>query len=146
MRVAPLCCTATVAFICTVSFSLLQFETTLAMKKSRDQGSVLVQQDVLGADAKRPRLHVVHGSSVGRLAAGASDDGMMKIDDVVLKSAKEEQQTSVSRCDTILQEMVTAGRYTPDEIIQFCLDAGIPLSRMLELDLMRLNRTTNNMA
>jgi hypothetical protein len=131
-----------------VSFSLLQFETTLAMKKSRDQGSVLVQQDVFGADAKRPRLHVVHGSSVDPLA-GASDDGMMKIDDVVVqKSAREEQQTTtVSRCDTILQEMVTAGRYTPDEIIQFCLDTGIPLSRMLELDLMRLNRTTrNNMA
>jgi hypothetical protein len=120
------------------------------MKKSRDQGSVLAQQqDEFWADAKRPRLHVVHGSSVDPLAAGASDDGcMMKIDEVVVPKSvtREEQQTTVSRRDTILQEMVTAGRYTPDEIIQFCLDTGIPLSRMLELDLMRLNRIANKMA
>lgn len=56
--------------------------------------------------------------------------------------------TAAAPCqgDTILQEMVTAGNYTQDEIIQFCIDSGIPLSRMLELDLMRLNNNNNNRA
>jgi hypothetical protein len=72
--------------------------------------------------------------------------------------------TSLSPEDEVLIQMVLCGRgnadnkndgrssnggggqwhrhrrqYTQDEIVQFCLQSGIPLSRMLRLDLMRLS-------
>jgi hypothetical protein len=115
------------------------------MKKSRGgQESVLTHQDEAEADAKRARLH------------GDNDDCCMEMDEATptTKSGRSTTASSTTgttaaapcQRDTILQEMVTAGNYTQDEIIQFCIDSGIPLSRMLELDLMRLNNNNNRAA
>jgi hypothetical protein len=41
--------------------------------------------------------------------------------------------------DNILIDMIQSGQYSRTQVVQFCLSAGIPLSRMLRLDLMRLN-------
>jgi hypothetical protein len=41
--------------------------------------------------------------------------------------------------DDILIDMIQSGQYSHTQVVQFCLSAGIPLSRMLRLDLMRLN-------
>jgi hypothetical protein len=108
------------------------------MKKARGgQESVLAHQDEAEADAKRPRLHADH------------DDCCMEMDEAAPttnpgRSSIGTTAAAPRQRDTILQEMVTAGNYTQDEIIQFCIDSGIPLSRMLELDLMRLNTNNNN--
>jgi hypothetical protein len=41
--------------------------------------------------------------------------------------------------DDVLIDMIQSGQYSRTQVVQFCLSAGIPLSRMLRLDLMRLN-------
>lgn len=41
--------------------------------------------------------------------------------------------------DKILTEMIESGRYTQDQVIQYCIESGVPLSRMFRLDLMRAN-------
>ena len=45
--------------------------------------------------------------------------------------------------DEILIQMVQSGCYTQEEVVNFCISSGIPLSRMLRLDLMRLNSNTH---
>ena len=42
--------------------------------------------------------------------------------------------------DEILTQMVQSGCYSQEEVVNFCISSGIPLSRMLRLDLMRLSR------
>jgi hypothetical protein len=41
--------------------------------------------------------------------------------------------------DEILIQMVQSGCYSQDDVVNFCMSSGIPLSRMLRLDLMRLS-------
>lgn len=45
--------------------------------------------------------------------------------------------------DEILIQMVQSGCYSQEEVVNFCISSGIPLSRMLRLDLMRLSNNTN---
>lgn len=88
---------------------------------------------------KRPKLHV----------HGLGPDTDMEIESattIVSKSSEREGQRQTVDSDAILREMVATGSYNQDEIIQFCIDAGIPLSRMLELDLMRTNHSTQQHA
>jgi hypothetical protein len=40
--------------------------------------------------------------------------------------------------DEILIQMVQSGCYSQEEVVNFCISSGVPLSRMLRLDLMRL--------
>ena len=42
--------------------------------------------------------------------------------------------------DDILVLMVQSGGYAHAQVVHFCIASGIPLSRMLRLDLMRLNK------
>jgi hypothetical protein len=43
--------------------------------------------------------------------------------------------------DDILVQMVKSGCYSHEQVVEFCISSGIPLSRMLRLDLMRLIST-----
>lgn len=43
-----------------------------------------------------------------------------------------------SNPDDILIEMMQCGNYNQHQIVSFCRQSGIPLSRMLKLDLMRI--------
>jgi len=51
---------------------------------------------------------------------------------------------AMNHADQILVQMVQSGNYSYDQVVQFCIQSGIPLSRMLRLDLMRLNDSNNN--
>lgn len=44
--------------------------------------------------------------------------------------------------DEILIQMVQSGCYSQEDVVNFCISSGIPLSRMLRLDLMRLSNNT----
>lgn len=39
--------------------------------------------------------------------------------------------------DDILLEMIRSGNYSKEQVVEFCIQVDIPLSRMLRLDLMR---------
>ena len=41
--------------------------------------------------------------------------------------------------DEILVQMIQSGSYSREQVVDFCIETGIPLSRMLRLDLMRLS-------
>lgn len=86
------------------------------------------------ADAKRSRS----------LAPKTSDDEM----EIEARPVNQAQSTATTsgRVDSnrILREMIAGGNYSQDEIVQFCIDSGIPLSRMFELDLIRLGRPGQN--
>lgn len=50
----------------------------------------------------------------------------------------------MNSADQILVQMVQSGNYSYDQVVQFCIQSGIPLSRMLRLDLMRLNNNNKH--
>lgn len=56
-------------------------------------------------------------------------------------SSMQLQRPPVSSPDDILVQMVQSNQYSHDEVVQFCIQSGIPISRMLRLDLMRLKNT-----
>lgn len=62
-------------------------------------------------------------------------DETMSIENELLSSS-----TLLSPDDILIQMIKQSGAKSYDEIVQFCLSSGIPLSRMLRLDLMRLIR------
>lgn len=98
------------------------------MKKPRETCSPL-GIDEFEVETKRPRY----------LAPQLQDDHM-EIEAKPMCHKGMQPADTTGKPDKILKEMVAAGNYRQDEIVQFCLDSGIPLSRMFELDLMRLNR------
>jgi hypothetical protein len=53
------------------------------------------------------------------------------------------RSSTIPSADDILVEMIQSGRYTHNQVVHFCLASGIPLSRMLRLDLMRLNKASD---
>ena len=53
-------------------------------------------------------------------------------------------RSNVGNSDETLIQMVQSGQYSHDQVVQFCIQSGIPLSRMLRLDLMRLTVSTND--
>ena len=44
--------------------------------------------------------------------------------------------------DEILIQMVQSGCHSHEDVVKFCISSGIPLSRMLRLDLMRSSNST----
>ena len=84
----------------------------------------------LGESNKRIRQH--EGNDDG------ADD--MDVDMTPIKPPPPAAASSnTTNPDDILVAMVQSGNHTHDEVVQFCLQSGIPLSRMLRLDLMRLS-------
>jgi myosin-crossreactive antigen len=67
--------------------------------------------------------------TVNAIANGSSTGSM---------NASHLPSTSVS-ADDILVQMVQSGCYSHGQVVDFCIEAGIPISRMLRLDLMRLS-------
>ena len=70
----------------------------------------------------------------------ASED--MQVDASI--NTQQAQHTStvvpIANADDVLIQMVLSGGCSHDQVVQFCIASGIPLSRMLRLDLMRLNK------
>lgn len=64
-----------------------------------------------------------------------STDAMEVEEEAITAAQKQLQQENDP--DKILIEMVRSGDCSYDEIVRFCISSGIPLSRMLRLDLMR---------
>lgn len=104
--------------------------TTAQRRHLEDQ-----QNHSVGESNKRIRQH--EGNDVG------ADDSM----DVDMTPIKPPPPAAASSNNTnpddILVAMVQSGNHTHDEVVQFCLQSGIPLSRMLRLDLMRLSQKNN---
>jgi len=103
------------------------------------------------ASAQRRHLDDKQNHSVGesnkriRQHEG-NDDGADDDMDVYMTPIKPPPPATAftNNPDDILVSMVQSGNHTHDEVVQFCLQSGIPLSRMLRLDLMRLSRNNNN--
>jgi len=73
-----------------------------------------------------------------------NDDGADDAMDVDMTPIKPPPPaTAFTNPDDILVAMVQSGNHTHDEVVQFCLQSGIPLSRMLRLDLIRVSRNNN---
>ena len=78
---------------------------------------------------------------------GHSEDKQCVMDvamDDVDASGKANKNTTLTTIspDEILIQMVQSGCYSQDDVVNFCISTGIPLSRMLRLDLMRLSNST----
>jgi hypothetical protein len=63
-----------------------------------------------------------------------------------MHSSNTSNRAATPSADDILVGMVQAGGYSHQQVVYFCISSGIPLSRMLRLDLMRLNKAQQNMA
>lgn len=82
-----------------------------------------------------------------QLIVPASED--MQVDSACINTlqAAAQQHTGAAvvapilSADDVLTQMVLSGGCSHDQVVQFCVSSGIPLSRMLRLDLMRLNRS-----
>ena len=48
------------------------------------------------------------------------------------------QNDAMPSADEILVQMVQNGCYTHEQVVDFCISSGIPLSRMLRMDLLRI--------
>jgi len=71
--------------------------------------------------------------------ASGNDDGSMEVDSNLPAAA-----ATKSNPDEILVQMVQDGAHSQVEVIDFCILSGIPLSRALRLDLLRLNTSRHD--
>jgi hypothetical protein len=69
---------------------------------------------------------------------GVDDDDDMVVE-MTTNTGTPADAAVPSAPDDVLIDMIQSGQYSRTQVVQFCLSAGIPLSRMLRLDLMRLN-------
>jgi hypothetical protein len=95
---------------------------------NNDRG--LQRQLLDGSDGAAPTKRVKHQPSA------TSSTADMQIETLI----NQHNSTVTPSADDILVQMVQCGDYSHDQVVQFCISSGIPLSRMLRLDLMRLSK------
>ena len=99
--------------------------------------------------SKRP---CIDHNVIARLEDGHSEEKKCAMDttmdDDVDTNVGNATATSVAIAtlspDEILIQMVQSGCYSQEAVVHFCISSGIPLSRMLRLDLMRLSHNNTN--
>lgn len=99
-----------------------------------------------GGCQRRPDLSLDEGPTNKRIKAQplvpSSADTTATVHVEATMKYQQISSTTFS-ADDVLVQMVQSGNYSQDQVVEFCRSSGIPLSRMLRLDLMRLGSQKN---